>query len=118
MTCTREPVRLLLESAPVDPFDDTGPRRYRVVAALGTPSKPRHVVALTREHPHAEDALAVFAARVRFAVTSSEVDLAVREHARDLHAHTRPLEAVEVDGDDAFVETAAGRRRLFGRGRS
>lgn len=116
MTVTREQIQLFVERAPVDPFNDDGPAQFRVVAAVGQGAARRHVVPLTRAHDSAEDAMRVFADKVRNACTDTYAQRLVAEHAEDPDAHTHVV--LNVPGDVSPVEAERVARRWRNRNAS
>lgn len=79
MTMQSDIVQLLMESAPVDPFDDDGPRKYRVVAVIGRGARRRNKVNVTLEHFSEGSAMAVLADKVLHAANSQMLHQALAQ---------------------------------------
>ena len=79
MTLQQDIIQLLMESAPVDPYNDEGARTYRVAAIVGRGARRRHRVELTREHDSEEAAMHVLADKVRYAANDMMLMSALAE---------------------------------------
>lgn len=79
MTLQQDIIQLLMESAPVDPYDDEGERTYRVAAVIGRGARRRHRVTLTRDHTSEFGALMVLADKLQHAANDTMLHAALTE---------------------------------------
>lgn len=93
MSIKREPIRLYLESAPKNPFDEDGPRLYRVMATVGREGD-KLTVPLTRSHTKRKDAMNVLSDKLLHAVPWKHVEMAIETErsARDRDYKTLKLD--------------------------